>query len=255
MKKTNSIILAISLVAMGCSFPFTTHRYDVPGTVRFDVEATWEGAPYALGDVAVDYAGHLIQLQNLQAYISRIELRDKSGEWIGNERKDEVHLIDFKVESPRIVEPFPAGQYDAIRFGIGLPPDINGVVTPADFPNDNPLSVEGSSGMFWTWLTGYIFFKYEGRASEVGSELLSEPVAYHCGTNDSYREVTIELEYDLWVWEEQLQVFTLQFDAAKALYATQEIDVIDYPVTHNGPGDTLAFAVMDNLAAAWTLLP
>lgn len=258
MKKTNTnfigLIAAIALLTAGCSFPHWSDHNDVPGTLRLDIGATWEGTPYALGDVATDYAGHLVQLQNLQAYISRIELRNKSGEWIGNERKDEVNLVDFKSEFPRIVEPFPAGQYDAIRFGLGLPPDINGQVTPADYPNDHPLSVEGSAGMFWTWLTGYIFFKYEGRVSPVGSEILSEPLAYHCGTNDSYRVVTLELEQDVWIWGQTLQAMQLQFDAARALYATEPIDVIAYPVTHNGPGDTLAFALMDNLASAWTVL-
>ena len=241
-------------VLAGCSFPYFYNRDKVPGTVRLDVEMTWEGEPYALGDIAEDYAGHQIQLHNLQAYISRVELRNKAGEWIGNERTDEVHLLDFNQESPRIVEPFPEGTYDAIRFGIGLPPDINGVVSPADFSNDNPLSVEGSAGMFWTWLTGYIFFKYEGRASQVGSTVMSEPIAYHCGTNDSYREVMFEFANDVWIWPENLHTLQLQYDAATTLYATEPIDVIEYPITHNGPNDTLAFQLMDNIAASWTLV-
>lgn len=253
-KKWIGAAWAVAVVFAGCSYPYFSDRSDVPGTLRLDVEATWDGAPLALGDVATDYAGHQIQLHNLQAYISRVELRNTAGEWIGNERADEVHMLDFKVESPRIVEPFPAGTYDAIRFGLGLPPDINGNVNPADFSNDHPLSVEGSAGMFWTWLTGYIFFKYEGRASQVGSEVLSEPVAYHCGTNESYREVTLEFEQDVWIWQQNLQTLRLQFDAATALNATEPIDVIAYPVTHNGPGDTLAFALMDNIAASWSLV-
>jgi hypothetical protein len=258
MKITNNNLVGAALLAAtvfaGCSFPYFNDRTDVPGTLRLDVEATWEGTPYAIGDVATDYAGHQVQLQNLQAYVSRVELRNTAGEWVGNERADEVHLVDFKVDAPRIVEPFPAGTYNAIRFGLGLPPDINGSVNPADFANDHPLSVEGSAGMFWTWLTGYIFFKYEGRVSPVGSEILSEPVAYHCGTNDSYREVVLEFEEDVWIWQQNLHVMRLQFDAASALYATEPIDVIDYPITHNGPGDTLAFALMDNIAASWTLV-
>ena len=258
MKKTNTILAGLAAATLflvgGCSDPWFSSSRDTPGTVRLDVTATWEGEPYALGDVVEDYAGHPIQLHNLQAYISRVELRDKSGEWIGNDRQYEVNLIDFSVESPRVVEPFPAGQYDAIRFGLGLPPDINGQITPADYPNDNPLSVEGSAGMFWTWLTGYIFFKYEGRAGAVGSEVLSEPIAYHCGTDSSYRVVTFELENDLWLWEQQLHTFQLEFDAAQALYATEPINVIDYPITHNGPGDTLAYALMDNIAASWQLV-
>jgi hypothetical protein len=245
-----------ALSATSCSNPFWSNPNDIPGTIRLDVEATWNGAPIELGEVAMDHLGHNIQLQNLQMYISRVELRDLSGEWIGNERADEVHLVDFNVPSPRIVEPFRVGTYDAIRFSMGLPPGYNGVVTPSEYPNDHPLSVAGSAGMFWTWLTGYIAVKYEGRVSQIGSEILSEPLSYHCGTDSSHRVVTLELgEEHLWVWQQNLRTFRLQFDAAKALNATESIDVIEYPVTHNGPNDTLASRLMDNLAASWTLIP
>lgn len=248
------LVLLVWMVGISCSYPRFGNRKGVPGTLRLDVEMLWDGEPYAIGEVGMDHAGHLVQLQNVQTYVSRVELRTLDGQWIGNERKGEVHLIDFNVESPRIVEPFPEGRYNAIRFGLGLPPDINGVVSPIDYPNDDPLSVEGSAGMFWTWATGYIFMKYEGRVSPVGSEVLSEPISYHCGTNDSYREVTFEFDYDVWMWSEGLHVMPLQLDAAKALDALTEIDVIEYPITHNGPNDTLAYELMDNFAASWNLI-
>ena len=68
--------------------------------------------------------------------------------------------------------------------------------------------------MFWTWSSGYIFVKYEGKfALETGTQLL-EPVSYHCGTDASYRTVTLELPEPLVVAAEETANLTLTLDAA-----------------------------------------
>ena len=221
------------------------------GSVRLDMDLTWESEPYAVQQVATDHNGYPIRLDNLQLYVAPVELRNSAGEWTTT---DDVFLIDYSVHAQNMTIAVEPGTYEAVRFGLGLPPEINTDIDPASYPNDHPLSVLGSAGMFWTWASGYIFVKYEGKfATEQGTQLL-ESVSYHCGTDASYRTVTLELPTPLVVASESETQATLTFDAAKALYgSTDAIDLAVDPVTHNANGDSLGGRMMDLLINAWNI--
>ena len=246
-------MLVVSVMLFeGCT-QFWRSNEPNPGTLRLDAKLEWNDATTALGDVTVDHLGHAIRLDNVQMYISEIELRTESGDWqpIG-----EVSLLDFSVFSPRILAPVPPGIYNAIRFGMGLPADINTDMDPASYPNDHPLSVPGSAGMFWTWSSGYVFVKYEGKfAAELGEPLL-EPLSYHCGTDSSFRTVTLEFGESIIIQSQQLTVRELAFDAAAALVGENDnIDIVADPITHNGTGTTLGGRVMNLMDDAWSIHP
>ena len=215
------------------------------------MDLTWESEPYAVQQVATDHNGYPIRLDNLQLYVAPLELRNDAGEWTTT---DDVFLIDYSVHAQNMTIEVEPGTYEAVRFGLGLPPEINTDIDPASYPNDHPLSVLGSAGMFWTWASGYIFVKYEGKfATEQGTQLL-ESVSYHCGTDASYRTVTLELPTPLVVASESETQATLTFDAAKALYgSTDAIDLAVDPVTHNANGDSLGGRMMDLLINAWNI--
>lgn len=221
------------------------------GSVRLDMDLTWESEPYAVQQVATDHNGYPVRLDNLQLYVAPLELRNNAGEWTTT---DDVFLIDYSVHAQNMTIEVEPGTYEAVRFGLGLPPEINTDIDPASYPNDHPLSVLGSAGMFWTWASGYIFVKYEGKfATEQGTQLL-ESVSYHCGTDASYRTVTLELPTPLVVASESETQATLTFDAAKALYgSTDAIDLAVDPVTHNANGDSLGGRMMDLLINAWNI--
>jgi hypothetical protein len=222
----------------------------LPGAIHVDFELEWQGESYALEQVVTDHNGYPIRLDNLQLYAAPIEFR-KDGEWV---ETTDVSLVDFSIHAPSELASIPSGSYDAIRFGMGLPPGINTDIDPASYPNSHPLSVIGSAGMFWTWASGYIFVKYEGKfALEQGTQLL-EPVSYHCGTDASYRTVTLELPSALMVEPEREYNVTLILDAAKALEGTNDsIDLAVDPVTHNADGDSLGGRMMDLLVDAWKI--
>ena len=139
----------------------------LPGEVLLEFSTSWNQEPFALGDVVTDHLNHPLRIDNLQMYIAPIEMRDDQGDWV--EIKD-VSLLDFDLLNQRIKTSLAAGTYDALRFGMGLPPAINTDIDPASYANSHPLSVPGSAGMFWTWSSGYVFVKYEGKfATESGA--------------------------------------------------------------------------------------
>jgi hypothetical protein len=235
-----------------CSDPFTFWSDDVPGTVRLDLHLTWKGEPFALNQKGEDHNGHVIRLENLQMYLSRISLRDElSGEW---RALGDVHLVDFSADHPFILEEVPGGFYDGIKFGLGIPPDLNSGIDPASYPNEHPLSVAGSAGMFWTWASGYIFVKYEGKFAPEGSGEPLEPLSYHTGTDSAYREVILDLPDPQYFAPRNLTVLDLSFDGAEALHGPLDsIDVVTHPVTHSAVGTQLGYRLMDLMDDAWSL--
>ena len=238
------------LVLTGCDRCNPEPPVSTPGTARIDLELTWGEEAYVLEQVATDHNGYPVRLDNLQLYLAPVAFRS-NGEWVEGA---DVSLIDFSVHAQHIESTLEAGTYDAVRFGMGLPPEINTDIDPASYPNSHPLSVIGSAGMFWTWSSGYIFVKYEGKfALETGTQLL-EPVSYHCGTDASYRMVTLELSEPLVIASETTANLTLTLDAAKALNGTDDaIDLAVDPVTHNAQGDSLGGRMMDLLVDAWKI--
>ena len=244
------VIGLLVLVLTGCDRCNPEPPVSTPGTARIDLELTWGEEAYVLEQVATDHNGYPVRLDNLQLYLAPVAFRS-NGEWVEGA---DVSLIDFSVHAQHIESTLEAGTYDAVRFGMGLPPEINTDIDPASYPNSHPLSVIGSAGMFWTWSSGYIFVKYEGKfALETGTQLL-EPVSYHCGTDASYRTVTLELSEPLVIASETTENLTLTLDAAKALNGTNDaIDLAVDPVTHNAQGDSLGGRMMDLLVDAWKI--
>ena len=238
------------LVLTGCDRCNPEPPVSTPGTARIDLELTWGEEAYVLEQVATDHNGYPVRLDNLQLYLAPVAFRS-NGEWVEGA---DVSLIDFSVHAQHIESTLEAGTYDAVRFGMGLPPQINTDIDPASYPNSHPLSVIGSAGMFWTWSSGYIFVKYEGKfALETGTQLL-EPVSYHCGTDASYRTVTLELSEPLVIASETTVNLMLTLDAAKALNGTDDaIDLAVDPVSHNAQGDSLGGRMMDLLVDAWKI--
>ena len=250
----NSILLlsgAVLLALTGCVDPIRPFPGDLPGTVRLDLGLHWDGASIGLGDTVVDHLDHPVVLTNVQFYLNGLELRDAAGTWhpVGD-----IHLVDFNREAPTVVEAVPAGTYTAMRFGVGIPKALNTNIDPASYPNDHPLSVLGSAGMFWTWSTGYIFLKYEGKAAATAGDPIEEPISYHLGTDLSYRTITLPFSSPLYVYSRDVTPVDVAFDGARMLNGPAgSIDVLTDPVSHNAPGTELPDRLLALLEYAFYL--
>ncbi|TXD35632.1 metallo-mystery pair system four-Cys motif protein [Lujinxingia vulgaris] len=111
---------------------------------------------------------------DFRLFISEIELRDTNGQWQplnldqdGTWQHESLALLDFEDATGRcqngttetrdiVTGTLPEGSYDALRFTIGVPFELNHIdaaTAPA------PLN---QSAMFWNWLGGYKFMRIEG---------------------------------------------------------------------------------------------
>ncbi len=134
------------------------------GTKPADCSSLYSG----LGSSGAD-----ARLSDARLFASEFELRASSGEWIAvdldssNWQRNGVALLDFEDATgactdtgtsgtnKTVTGQVPSGSYDAVRFRVGVPFDLNHVDSVS---GDPPLNVPG---MFWTWQGGHKFLRVD----------------------------------------------------------------------------------------------
>ncbi|MBU3714141.1 MAG: hypothetical protein FGM46_04255 [Ferruginibacter sp.] len=127
-------------------------------------------------------------LTKIKYYVSNITLTDIDGKIF---IADTSFLIDESlIESQKIMlKNIPTGHYQSIEFILGVDSLHN--CSGAQSGSLDPLN-----GMFWTWNSGYIFFKLEGKSSF--SNHADNTIEYHIGgyrePNNSIRKIMLQLD-------------------------------------------------------------
>ena len=139
----------------------------------------------------------------------------------------------------------PAGAYDGLRFGIGVPPDLN-AKKPADFASSSPLS---KTGDYWVAWGSYIFSKTEGRLDTLGNGTLDAGFALHTGSDALYLSGQSNLSINI---EDGMETnLDILVDYKSLLMG---VNIKDFPQNHT-PADTAQInKIVNNYATALTLL-
>lgn len=177
-----------------------------------------------IGSAFCDALNHPIREAHFLSFSDICLVKDDSSKFL----LKAVYLIYFS--QTNALAPFiEKGIYTDIQLDLHNKRNLNKKVVPAVYPNSSPLSVQGAQGIFWSWNTGSIFTKYDGKvdlAGQDGNDLL-DPFAFHIG-DDSY--------YDILSFP--LSSFNLSRDAKKSLTITIQIDKMI-----NGESDQIDLAV------------
>lgn len=138
--------------------------------------------------------GDSLTISLLQYFVSNIELRKTSGEKLVLPRTGNYFLVRQSDDSSkRLVLNIPPGAYKEISFLIGvdsltstLPVEQRtGVLDPSQ-------GMSSGEGMYWTWNSGYIFFKMEGSSPSVPRDKTGfREFQYHIGGYGGYNTPTI----------------------------------------------------------------
>lgn len=108
--------------------------------------------------------------------------------------------------------------------------------------------------MFWTWNTGYIFTKYEGKADLSGTEgaALLHPFAFHVGDDPYYRSVVLDHPFTIGV--AQTENISVVIHTEKIIDGgPSPIDIATDNVTHTSGNPELAEKAANNFAAAFEI--
>jgi hypothetical protein len=206
MKVDNCLAWCIvSLILLG-SCNKETSVEDNRSKVSIRVNVLAYGAAPDSSKIYQNASNESFQISRCKFYLSSVELTASNGQVVGE--TDSYHLIDgMDPESQSFTFLTEKGLYDSLHFWIGVDSarNVSGAQSGA---------LDPANGMFWTWNTGYIFAKLEGRSP--ASTAVNQQFTYHIGgfkTNENAlrkislpaafqldKEITIELTAELANW-------------------------------------------------------
>jgi hypothetical protein len=204
--------------ALLCLAGFTSCKKNDPAvapygqvTVSFVNEV--DGQALELGPMKyTNAAGDKYGVDLLKYYISNFTLVKADG----TKRNFGTHeLIDAsKPESLSfILDSVANGDYTSVEFLLGVDYEHN-------YTGDQEGDLDPSLGMFWTWSTGYTFFKHEGFFKD--STGAAQPLVFHLATDRALVEVSLPIA-SLPVAGNNRKLF-LTFNLASAYTSPNDID-------------------------------
>lgn len=132
--------------------------------------------------------GERFTVSKLKYYVSNFVLTKSDGAVYTVPQDSCYFLIDEEDEATH--EPLlkvPEGEYKTLQFTVGVDSIRNTTDISGRTGNLDPTAA--GADMYWTWNSGYIFFKIEGKST--ASTLPDSAFAYHIGGFGGYSSATI----------------------------------------------------------------
>lgn len=182
---------------------------------------------YTINDVAVEFSA-------FQFYVSSIELGNNAGA----DAPDRYLLVKAGQMMYEVGE-ITAGTKSSLRFDIGID-SVTNHLDPSTYEASHPLAFQSPS-MHWSWDSGYIFFRADGRVDTDGDGTPDADLEIHIGRDNFLTPVALTLDDAV---DSEAHMITLMMDVAKAFTG---VDLANDYVTHTGDNPALAAKVAGNL--------
>lgn len=203
---------------------------------------------FALNTNYTNAAGETFKVDMLQYYISNIVLKSESGSEYVVPQEESYFLIKEHDAATQLIQlsDIPEGNYNEVTFTVGVD-SLRNTMSPAERTGVLDIGVEGAGKeMYWSWNSGYIFFKMEGSSPQI-TPTTNNPNGkfyYHIGgfggydapTFNNIRTITLSLGRDAAkAREEAMPSIHIVMDILKVLEGTTKISLKEYPVVMGNP--------------------
>ena len=217
------------------------------GKFILKLDERWGSGSFELNTTYTANNGQ-VRANQLRYYITNVELgKAEGGQWV---EAESYHLVDKGVAGTDRIElkNVEHGTYNRIRFMLGVDStrNVSGAQTGA---------LDPAKGMFWSWNTGYIFFRMEGEFPSV-PDSIGQGFRFHLGgfreANNATRWVEFSLD-NLEISKKKGVEAHFHLDLKKVLEGGPHSNIVleDYRNVQM-PGQK-AMQMMDNVAAALAL--
>ncbi|HNH21003.1 MAG TPA: hypothetical protein PLY26_02600 [Ferruginibacter sp.] len=233
--RCRAYILLLLLTAAGS---FANGQSAEPGLVKISFVNTVTGKPILLDStVFTNPFSETYTITRFKYYISNLALTFPEGVF---KELDSYHLVDQgNPQSLSFGFTALAGTYDGLVFLLGVDSLRN--VSGAQSGALDPLN-----DMFWTWNTGYIMAKMEGRSPQ--SKLVNRKVEYHiggfAGVHSVLKNIKLPFPVPVNVSAGKTTEIIIETDFAAWWQQPNELKISEHPVC-SSPGE-LAKKIADN---------
>ncbi len=232
-------VIAISLLLLSHSRAANAASLEIKILPRFN------NAPLVFDSLTNQTAaGQKISVTRLDFLMSGIALRRTGGTWfIPSNQLAYISAREGRTSFK--LDDLPAGNFDRIRFQIGLPPNINHADT-AQWPAGHPLNTEVNH-LYWSWSHEYIFLAFEG-AWQNGAQ--QSGFSYHLATDNQLMVTALPIALDT----TSATQLPLALDVDKILSGISQIQLSDTTdTTHSRANDALAAQLRVNVQRAFAV--
>jgi cytochrome c peroxidase len=189
-------------------------------------------------------AGQKISVTRLDFILSEIALHRAGGTWVA-QTNEFAYISGRDGRTSFMLNRVPAGNFDRIRFQIGLPPMINHADS-AQWPAGHPLN-PNVNRLYWGWSREYVFFAFEGAWQNGGRQ---SGFSYHLATDRQLMTVELPVQLNMNA-DRTLQV---ALDVDKLLSGANEIRLSEATdTTHSRTNDALAVQLRRNVERAFAV--
>lgn len=209
------------------------------GTLQLNIAHAFNSEPFNLSPTAfVTAANDTIRVTQLSYYVSNIVLTDVNGKKVP---LNGYFLQEFLPGKPNKItlQNVPAGTYKSISYLIG-------VDSLANSTGSHTGDLDPSYGMYWTWSTGYVFFRIKGRYSAVNSSY-----SFDIGGTEN----GMLLSHNLLPYKVSGSTIgaSLKFDLARVFNAPNTYDLKVDPIEIHGANDPGIGKFKSNIESAITI--
>ena len=186
--------------------------------------------------------GEQFSVSKLKYYVSNIVLTKADGTTYTVPQANSYFLIDESVASSRLItlSDIPEADYTNVSFVLG----VDSLRNTMDVSQRTGALDVGAGGagqdMYWSWNSGYIFFKMEGYSPQapLDSATNTHPFYYHIGgyggyntpTINNLRTVSLSTGSDkAEVRDDQTPQVHIEVDLAKVFTGTTDFNIADHP--------------------------
>lgn len=191
--------------------------------------------------------GRKVMFERAQFYVSSFGFM-KGG---GYESLPNAYLLVHPGQtSYQLTGELAAGTYSGIKFAVGVDSLTNSTVEPESWPAGHALSVNNPNYTYWSWSSGYVFIRLEGKVDTTlaANGTPNYPFVFHVGTNGMLR--TVNLSKTFTVEDGDNVSFDVHVDYAEMLAG---IDLRTENETHTMNDMPTASAVANNATNAFHL--
>ncbi len=135
-------------------------KFTASGTLSMPITHvfnTGTSVPFELNKFYLTGLGDSLKVTELSYYLTNVSLFNENNQWVNLGNYDLIEETDA-ASKQLLLNNVPAGTYSKIRFLVG-------VDSLANSTGAHEGELSPAYGMYWTWATGYVFFRMKGRCS------------------------------------------------------------------------------------------